>query len=117
MYEPRALCWHEHRKGDDALREQVFGYGVGLGAVLTKALVSDPRFYTAAARSLAIALGLQWRKRASASANGASTRIASVRPGELMRARRAGIVRGPLRYAAGVARAHRLGLGDVIRGG
>ncbi len=27
VYEPRALCWHEHRKDGDALRDQIFGYG------------------------------------------------------------------------------------------
>lgn len=110
VYEPRAVCWHEHRKDGGALRDQVFGYGVGLGAVLTKALTHDPRFYLAAARSLPIAIGLRWRAMArrvdDSSDNGA------VRPQELLRARREGIVRGPLRYAAGVVRARRLGLND-----
>jgi hypothetical protein len=38
VYEPRALCWHEHRKDGDALRGQAFGYGVGFSAIVTKAL-------------------------------------------------------------------------------
>jgi O-antigen biosynthesis protein len=117
VYEPRALCWHEHRKDGDALRTQVFGYGLGLGAVLTKALISNPRFYVSAARSLPIALGLQWRKRVPARENGVAGAGEPARPEELLRARREGVVRGPLRYAKGVVRAHRLGLGDVIRGG
>lgn len=115
VYEPRALCWHEHRKGGDTLREQVFSYGVGFGAIMTKALTSDLRFYAAAARSVPIALGLRRRKRALASENAAGG--AAAFPEELVRAQREGIVRGPLRYAESVVRAHRLGLGDVIRGG
>ena len=118
VYEPRALCWHEHRNDEDALREQVFSYGVGLGAALTKALTSDPGFYVTASRSLAIALAEQLRrKRASPSVNGTRRAAAMVRPEELMRARRQGIARGPIRYVAGVARSHRYRLRDVIRGG
>jgi O-antigen biosynthesis protein len=115
VYEPRALCWHEHRKDGDALRTQVFGYGLGLGAVLTKALISDPRFYLSAARSLPIALELQWRKRAPGGKNGAAGAGVAVRPDELLRARREGVMRGPLRYAKGVVRTHRQGLGDAIQ--
>jgi GT2 family glycosyltransferase len=114
VYEPRALCWHEHRKDGQALRDQIFGYGVGLGAVLTKAMTNDPHFYVAAARSLPIALGQRLRALAGERA-GASPGVE--RPEELLRARREGVVRGPLRYAAGVARARRLGLGEVLRGG
>jgi glycosyltransferase involved in cell wall biosynthesis len=36
VYEPAALVRHEHRRDIDLLRRQVFDYGVGLGAVLTK---------------------------------------------------------------------------------
>ncbi|HEV2973944.1 MAG TPA: glycosyltransferase [Solirubrobacteraceae bacterium] len=116
VYEPRALCWHEHRRDSDALRDQIFGYGVGLGAVLTKALTHDPRFYPTAARSFQIALGLQWRRRVLGNENHAGG-SSTTRSDELLRARRKGIMRGPLRYARGVLRARRLGLGMVIRGG
>jgi GT2 family glycosyltransferase len=118
VYEPRALCWHEHRKDGDALRDQIFGYGLGLGAVLTKALTHDPRFYATAARSLQIALGLQWRQRVLTSARPANANGRPIkRPDELLRARREGVLRGPLRYARGVRRARQLRLGDVIGGG
>jgi O-antigen biosynthesis protein len=117
VYEPRALCWHEHRKDGDALREQIFGYGVGLGAVLTKALMHDPRFYPTAARSLRIALGVQWRERMSAGGTSPMSNGGPIsRPVELLRARREGVVRGPVRYARGVLRTRRLGLGKVIKG-
>src|SRR3984957_11144375 len=117
VYEPRALCWHEHRKDGGSLREQVFGYGLGLGAILAKALLSDPRFYTAAARSLPIALEQRRSARAGAHADEPESNGAPARPEELLRARREGIVRGPLRYAKGLVRTQRQGLGGVIRGG
>jgi GT2 family glycosyltransferase len=117
VYEPRALCWHEHRKDGDALRGQAFGYGVGFGAIVTKALTSDPRFYAAAARSVPVALGLRRRRRVLAGENATEGGSAAARPKELLRAEREGMVRGPLRYAESVVRAHRLGLGDVIQGG
>ncbi len=111
VYEPRALCWHEHRKDGGALRGQLSSYGVGLGAIMTKALTSDPRFCAAAARSLPVALGLRRRGRGSVDEDEATF------PPALVRVHRAGIVRGPLRYAEGLARSRRLDLGDVIRGG
>jgi glycosyltransferase involved in cell wall biosynthesis len=115
VYEPRSLCWHEHRKDDAGLHGQVFSYGIGLGAIMTKALSSDPRFYVAVARSVPTVL--RSCRRSSDSADdqraGASTEASHA---ELLRAHRRGIIRGPLRYAEGVVRAHRLGLVDVIRG-
>lgn len=36
VYEPSAVVWHVHRAGDAALRRQLFSYGVGLTAFLTK---------------------------------------------------------------------------------
>jgi len=42
VYEPGALVWHRHRREMDGLRRQAFGYGVGLGAYLTKLIVDRP---------------------------------------------------------------------------
>jgi O-antigen biosynthesis protein len=115
VYEPRALCWHEHHREGDDLREQVFGYGVGVGAIVAKALTREPRFYAAAARSLPIALRMRKRRRFLAKKN--SKTAPPARPRDLLHARRQGIMRGPLRYAQGMVRSYRLGLRDVIRGG
>ena len=38
-YEPSALVWHEHRVDDDSLRRQMYAYGLGLTAYLTKHLL------------------------------------------------------------------------------
>jgi glycosyltransferase involved in cell wall biosynthesis len=38
-YLPSALIWHQHRADNQALAEQVYAYGHGLGAYLTKRLI------------------------------------------------------------------------------
>jgi O-antigen biosynthesis protein len=42
VYEPQAIVWHHHRRGADGMERQAYGYGVGLGAYLTKFLVEKP---------------------------------------------------------------------------
>lgn len=41
-YEPAALVWHHHRGDDAGLLKQMFGYGSGLSAFMTKLLVQAP---------------------------------------------------------------------------
>ncbi len=41
-YEPRLIGWHDHRANEEALRQQTFGYAVGLTAVLTKWVITRP---------------------------------------------------------------------------
>ncbi|MGV9792750.1 glycosyltransferase [Gordonia sp. NPDC003422] len=36
VFEPDAITWHQHRDDDDSLGSQAHGYGLGLGAWLTK---------------------------------------------------------------------------------
>ena len=43
VYEPRAVCWHEHRRDDGALDRQVYTYGTGFGAVLVKWVLRSGR--------------------------------------------------------------------------
>jgi len=109
VYQPRALSWHQHRRDGEALRHQIYGYGVGVGALVTKAVAHDRRFYRAAAAEVIPLL----RGLVAPSAIGRE-RWGSAAPddssGELLRARRAGIAQGPFRYLQGVVRAHRLGL-------
>ncbi|MCK8432939.1 glycosyltransferase [Streptomyces sp. D2-8] len=51
-YQPDAIVWHRHRRTQDALDAQAFGYGAGLGAYLTGALVNEPRMIPALLRRL-----------------------------------------------------------------
>jgi GT2 family glycosyltransferase len=113
VYEPRALCWHEHRRDGAALRDQIFDYGAGLGAILTKAATSQLRFYPAAARAVPLVAQMTWRRRSSR--NGASESVTAF-PSDLIPAQRAGMLRGPQLYVDGVRRARKLGLDGVIRG-
>jgi glycosyltransferase involved in cell wall biosynthesis len=41
VYEPRALVWHKHRREWDALRDTLYGYGVGVFAWWTSALLNE----------------------------------------------------------------------------
>ncbi len=43
VYEPAALVRHAHRRSRAQLRRQVHGYGIGLGAMVTKRLLTRPR--------------------------------------------------------------------------
>ncbi len=36
VYEPSALMWHRHRRSYSQLRRQMYRYGIGLGATITK---------------------------------------------------------------------------------
>ncbi|MFF7248360.1 glycosyltransferase [Embleya sp. NPDC008237] len=49
-YEPGALIWHRHRADRAAVAHQVRGYGTGLGAYLTAAVLREPRTLGALAR-------------------------------------------------------------------
>lgn len=51
-YQPGAIVWHCHHRTQDAVAAQAFGYGAGLGAYLTGALLSDPRRLPALLRRL-----------------------------------------------------------------
>jgi len=42
VYEPGAIVFHSHRKDYPQLQKQVFNYGVGLTAYLTKILIDQP---------------------------------------------------------------------------
>jgi GT2 family glycosyltransferase len=42
VYQPSALVWHRHRADVGSLRVQITGYGIGLGAWITK-LMCDPQ--------------------------------------------------------------------------
>jgi hypothetical protein len=43
VYEPAAVLYHPHRRDYMALRKQIYSYGIGLTAYLTKILLDNPR--------------------------------------------------------------------------
>jgi O-antigen biosynthesis protein len=103
VYEPRSLCWHEHRHDEAALRRQLFNYGVGFTATLTKAMTRDRRFAGAVVRSIPVA----WRAHRGHEQREAPT--ASL-PAELGGIERRGMLRGPALYARSVRSVRQLGL-------
>jgi glycosyltransferase involved in cell wall biosynthesis len=44
VYEPRSVCWHEHRSDSAGLDAQMHNYGIGLSAVCWRYLWKDWRF-------------------------------------------------------------------------
>jgi GT2 family glycosyltransferase len=42
VYEPRAIVRHYHRRAESGIEGQAYGYGVGLGAYITKQVVDRP---------------------------------------------------------------------------
>jgi GT2 family glycosyltransferase len=43
VHDPAAIVWHAHPRDYAELEDRVFGYGVGLTATLTRALIDHPR--------------------------------------------------------------------------
>ena len=107
VYEPRALCWHEHRASEEALRRQIFNYGAGFTAIMTKYLLHDRRFVRAVARSVPVAIEA---RRTNHGATGGSARL----PASYARLARRGMVRGPWLYARSRRWARQLHLEEVI---
>src|SRR5262249_54432266 len=60
VYEPEAIIWHRHRRNEDGMRRQAFGYGVGLGAYLTKIVADDPVALIRLIRGLPAGLAHMW---------------------------------------------------------
>jgi len=95
VYWPGAIMWHEHRRDFAELERQLFGYGAGLTAFYTRALLRHPTAMAALVRQVPRALrDLRGRD---------SVRTASMGedyPAGLRRATRRGMVAGPGRYLA-----------------
>jgi len=90
-YRPDALVWHTHRREDAALRRVVFGYGVGLYAVLAKRLLEDGDrgvWRTAPRWLLGPLVKAFWN----------AVRRRPATPADLLVAELAGALVGPLRY-------------------
>ena len=102
VYEPRAVCWHEHRASEEELIRQVRSYGVGLTATLWRFARRDRRFWIAAVRSLPLGFRLR-RERQNARAD-------QTLPADLLRIEQRGMWVGPWRYAAGRREVKRLGV-------
>jgi glycosyltransferase involved in cell wall biosynthesis/GT2 family glycosyltransferase len=102
VHEPAAIVQHAHQSEYHQLERRVYGYGVGLTAVLTKSLLHNPRLVPELIRKLprgaAFALSPKSQKNASKREDF---------PAELTRLELRGMVRGPWAYARGRREAKR----------
>jgi GT2 family glycosyltransferase len=103
VYEPAALMWHRHRRSMEALRRQMFRYGVGLSATVTKWLLEDRRVAGDVLRRLPA--GARHVLSPGSRKNAGKT---STFPRELSRLERLGVLCGPVDYLRSRRRAQRL---------
>ena len=92
-YEPAAIVRHRHRSDMIALRDQVFGYGVGLGAYLARSVAVRP--------SRLIGMGMHAGRGLSHHASRRQSRNGNHQsqfPAELKRLERLGMLYGPMAY-------------------
>ncbi len=92
-YEPSAIVLHPHHRDYAQLRRQAYGYGVGLGAYLTRCVLDDPRTLAVLARNAPAAVA-----RVSGGAGEPVIPGLPPYPRALVRAQRRGMAAGPYRY-------------------
>jgi O-antigen biosynthesis protein len=96
-YEPAAIIFHEHRRKYTDLERQMYWYGIGLGAYLTRCVLSNRKHMLRfAARSPA---GLRYLVSSKSAKNKAKL---ATYPRELTRLERRGALRGPFVYLRGM---------------
>ena len=109
-YEPSAIVWHRHRADRSALMRQMYGYGTGLTAFLTKNLLQPAtradvlRRVPSGLRRIA-GIGRGTAERLAASAEGGAA--TAVRPGGVLVREWLGLLAGPGLYIRARADARR----------
>jgi cellulose synthase/poly-beta-1,6-N-acetylglucosamine synthase-like glycosyltransferase len=92
-YRPSALLWHSHRRTHEALRSQLYGYGVGLTAFYTAVVLRHPphafRLLALAPRAIGEVLG---------SGGIRAKTFGESFPPDLLAAKRRGLACGPAAY-------------------
>jgi O-antigen biosynthesis protein len=108
VYEPAALMWHNHRRSEEALRRQMFRYGVGLSATVTKWVLDDRRSALAIVRRLPRGAAYLLSPRSKKNRNKSQTF-----PPVLTRLELLGVLCGPVSYLRSRRRTRRL---TAVRG-
>lgn len=102
VYEPEAIVRHRHADDAPTLKRQVYGYGIGLTAYLTKCLLDRPKLLLSAARRLPA--GIRYVLGPSSEKN---ARLPAFYPAPLVRLERIGMLVGPFAYVASRLRVRR----------
>jgi len=104
-YEPAAMLWHHHRADDAALMKQLYGYGTGLSAFLTKCLLQAGtrgellrRVPAGLGRMVAIRRQTTDRFDGAAPAPAEPSAAQPLRPARALRQELRGFVAGPMLY-------------------
>lgn len=95
VYEPSAVVRHHHAEDIGALKRQVYGYGVGLTAYLTKCVLDHPALLPTVARRVPAAL-----RHVLSQSSGKNARLPPGYPDRLVRLERLGMLVGPFAYLA-----------------
>jgi hypothetical protein len=101
-YEPAAVAWHHHRTDLDGLRRQLFTYGTGLSAFITKHLADRSTcrgVLRRIPRGIAQLASISANTRASLNGIQAATTPFQVPATALLLHELGGFVVGPVRYA------------------
>lgn len=91
VYNPLALVWHRHRSDHDGLRRQMYQFGTGVGAVITKRLLGDGSHRGELVRVVPAGVRHLFRP-------GSRTATGSDYPPDLRRAELAGLAASPFVY-------------------
>ena len=94
IYQPTSLVWHEHRRTYEGLRTQLFGYGVGTTALLTKTMLDDPKRIGALLKRMPSAIRFALSPDSTRNNNRGDSF-----PSELARLEVLGMLYGPFAYA------------------
>lgn len=103
IYTPRAIVHHEHRRSEDELAKQLFGYGCGLTALLTFSALRDKKHAFGIGRRLLPGIAFLFGKRSTK-----NSKKSKMYPARLTRAEIRGMAVGPFR----LAKSYRRHLGD-----
>ena len=110
VHDPGAIVQHAHQREYHQLERRVYGYGLGLTAVLSKSILQNPKLIPELLRKLPRGLALAL---SPSSAKNESKQ--SDYPAELDRLELRGMLRGPLAYARGRREAKRARQGAARR--
>ncbi len=93
VYQPAAVIWHRHHRDMAALRNQVSGYGVALGAFFAAAVAHEPRMWLGLLRRLPRGLAFAF----SPTSTRNRSRYDGLPP-DMARREMAGLLYGPITY-------------------
>ncbi|HXT35818.1 MAG TPA: glycosyltransferase, partial [Chloroflexota bacterium] len=110
VYQPSAIIHHLHREDYTGLRKQMYGYGAGLTAYLTKCLLNKPARLAHVPVWFPSALGHIMNTRMSK-----NVRKSNDHPRELLTIELKGMLYGPFAYLWGRGQARRLAKHPMVR--